>query len=125
MHLLEKVENELKKLIDDKQIIKLEKSSDELFISPVIITVKKDKSVKIALVSKKFNGAIHKNKHQMQSINHLMDSVAVYISERKNKQGKYFFSKIDLKYVYSQIPLDENIKKHCNFNILGGKDTGT
>ena len=125
LHLLEKVENELKKLIDDKQIIKLEKCSDELFISPVVITVKKDKSVKIALDSKKLNDAIHKNKYQMQSIDHLMDSVAVYISERKNKQGKYFFSKIDLKYAYSQIPLDDNIKKHCNFNILGGKATGT
>ena len=53
LHLLEKVENELKKLTDDKQIIKLEKCSDELFISPVVITVKKDKSVKIALDSKK------------------------------------------------------------------------
>ena len=124
LHLLEKVENELKKLIDDKQIIKLEKCSDELFISPVVITVKKDKSVKIALDSKKLNDAIHKNKYQIQSIDHLMDSVAVYISERKNKQGKYFFSKIDLKYAYSQIPLDDNIKKHCNFNILGGKATG-
>ena len=118
LHLIEKIENELKKLIDEKQIIKLEKCSDELFISPVVITVKKDKSVKIALDSKKLNDAIHKNKYQMQSIDHLLDSVAVYISERKNKQGKHFFSKIDLKYAYSQIPLDENIKKHCNFNIL-------
>ena len=117
LHLLEKVENELKKLIDDKPIIKLKKCSDELFISPVVITVKKDKSVKIALDSKKLNDAIHKNKYQMQSIDHLMDSVAVHISEPKNKQGKYFFSKIDLKYAYSKIPLDENIKKHCNFNI--------
>ena len=41
LHLLEKVKNELRKLIDDKQIIKLEKCSDELFISPVVITVKK------------------------------------------------------------------------------------
>ena len=125
LHLLEKVENELKKLIDDKQIIRLEKCSDELFISPVVITVKKDKSVKIALDSKKLNDAIHKNKYQMQSIDHLMDSVAVYISQRKNIKGEYFFSKIDLKYAYSQIPLDDNIKKHCNFNILGGKATGT
>ena len=59
----------------------------------------------------------------MQSIDHLMDSVAVYISERKSNQGEYFFSKIDLKYAYSQTPLDDNIKKHCNFNILGGKAT--
>ena len=125
LHLLDKVEQELQKLIDEKQIIKLDKCSDELFISPVVITVKKDKSVKIALDSKKLNDAIHKNKYQMQSIDHLMDSVAVFISERKNKPGQYLFSKIDLKYAYSQIPLDENIKKHCNFNIIGGKATGT
>ena len=125
LHLLEKVENKLKKLIDDKQIIKLEKCSDELFISAVVITVKKDRLVKIALDFRKLNDVIHKNKYQMQSIDHLMDSVAVYISERKPKQGKYFFSKIDLKYAYSQISLDDNIKKHCNFNILGGKVTGT
>ena len=109
LHLLDKVELELKKLIDDEQIIKLKKCPDDLFISPVVITVKKDKSVKIALDSKKLNDAIHKNKYQMQSIDHLIDSVAVYISERRNLPGKYFFSKIDLKYAYSQIPLDENI----------------
>ena len=60
----------------------------------------------------------------MQSNEHLIDSVAVYISERRNLLGKYF-SKIDLKYAYIQIPLDENIQKHCNFSILGGRATGT
>ena len=78
----------------------------------MVSTVKKDKSVKIAQDSKKLNDAIHKNKYQMQSIDHLIDSVAVYISERRNLPGKYFFPKIDLKYAYSQIPLDENIQKH-------------
>ena len=90
-----------------------------------MITVKKDKTVKIALDSKKLDDAIHKNKYQMQSIDHLMESVAIFLSERKNKPDQYFFSKIDLKYAYSQIPLDENIKKYCNFNILGGRATGT
>ena len=125
LHLLDKVEAELKKLIQDKQIIKLDKCSDEHFISPVVITVKHDKSVKIALDSKKLNDAIHKNKYQMQSIDHLIDEVATYISERKQNPGEFFFSKIDLKYAYSQIPLDPNIQKHCNFSILGGKATGT
>ena len=94
------------------------------FISPIVLIVKKDKSVKNS-TSKKLNDAIHKNKHQIQSIEHLIDSIAVFISERKNKPGQYFFSKLDLKYAYSQIPLDENIKNHCNFNILGSKATGT
>ena len=62
LHLLDKVENELKKLIDDGQTVKIEKCPDDLFVSRVVITVKKDKSVKIALDSKKLNDALHKNK---------------------------------------------------------------
>ena len=104
--------------------MRLEKCSDEYFISPVVITVKKDKSVKIALDSKELNDAIHKNKYQMQSIDHLIDAVANYVSERSTEQGTFYFSKIDLKYAYSQIPLDPQLQKHCNFNILGGKATG-
>ena len=97
LHLLDKVEAELKKLIQDEQISKLDKCSDEHFISHVVITVKHDKSVKIALDSKKLNDAIHKNKYQMQSIDHLIDEVATNISERKQNPGQFFFSKIDLK----------------------------
>ena len=41
LHLLERVEQELEKLIQNKQIIRLENCSDEYFISPVVITVKK------------------------------------------------------------------------------------
>ena len=67
LHLLEKVERELDKLIQDKQLSELDKCRDDLFVSPVVITEKKDKSVKIALDSKKLNKAIHKNKYQMQT----------------------------------------------------------
>ena len=62
LHLLDKVENELKKLIEDGQIIKIKKCPNDLFISPVVITVKKDKSVKIALDSKKLDDVLHKTK---------------------------------------------------------------
>ena len=53
LHLLEKVEMELDKLIQDNQITKLEKCPDDPFVSPVVITVKKDKLVEIAFNSKK------------------------------------------------------------------------
>ena len=53
LHLQEKVENESKKRINDKQIIKLDKCSYKYFISPVVITVKHDKNVKITLEPKK------------------------------------------------------------------------
>ena len=125
LHLTEKVERELKKLIDEKQIKKFKKCSDEHFISPVVITVKSDQSIKIALDSKILNDAIHKNKYQMQSIDHLMDKIGMKISELKSKEGTLYFSKIDLKYAYSQLPLHPDTQKHCNFNILGGNATGT
>ena len=59
----------------------------------------------------------------MQSIDHLIDEVAANISERKQDTGQFYFSKNDLKYAYSQIPLDNNIQKHYNFSILGCKAT--
>ena len=64
-------------------------------------------------------------KYQMQSIDHLIDAAAKYISERGNKNGTFYFSKIDLKYAYSQIPFDTQLEKHCNFHIPGVKATGT
>ena len=125
LHLVEKVESELQELNEDNQIIRLEKWPDDLFISSVVITVKKDKSIKIALDSKELNKAIHKNKYQMQGIIHLSDSLAMKITSNRNKEVPWWFSKIDLKYAYSQIPLDDSIAGHCNFNIFGGKATGT
>ena len=56
-------------------------------MSPVVITVKHDQSIKLALDSKLLNDAIEKNKYQMQSIDNLMDSVAKHISDKK-KQNK-------------------------------------
>ena len=116
------MENELKKLIDDGHIVKLEKCSDDLFKSSVVIAVEKDQGVQIALDSKNLIDAIHKNKYQMQSIDYLIDSVAVYISESKNLSGHLFFSKTDLS---GQIPLDKKIQKYCNFNLLRPQATGT
>ena len=57
----------------------------------------------------------------MQSI----DAVATYISERSTQNGRFYFSKIGLKYEYSQIPLEPKLQNHCNFKILGRKATGT
>ena len=86
--------------------------------------MKKDKSEKLALDSKKLNKAIYKNKYQMRSIDHLLDAVALHISQRQNSPGLFWFSKIDLKYAYSQIPLDQSVANRCNFSVLGGRATG-
>ena len=70
---------------------------------------------------KELNKAIHKNQYQMQSIDHLTDPLAMKIASNKNKEGPWWFSKIDLKYAYSQISPDNSLAEHCSFNILGVK----
>ena len=124
IHLQKQVEEELKKLQDNGNIIKLDKCSDKNFISPIVITVKRDNTIKLAMDSKIINKAIHKNKYQMQNIDCLMDNIAQSISESSH-EGEVLFSTIDLRYAYSQLPLDEATAKQCNFNIVGGQATGT
>ena len=106
VHLQERVEGELNKLIDQKHIVKLIKSSDRQFISPIVITVKKDQTVKFALDSKKINKFIHKNKYQMPNIDLLLDNIAQVVKSDKSKQT--LFSTLDLCYAYSSNPPGKN-----------------
>ena len=70
IHIQEKVEHEIRSLIDQGHIICLEKCSDQQFISPIVITVKKDQSIKLAMDSKQINNSIQKNKYQMPNIDY-------------------------------------------------------
>ena len=45
IHLQERVEKEPNKLVDQQHILKMEKCSDKQFISPIVITLKKDQKV--------------------------------------------------------------------------------
>ena len=76
VHLQERVEGELNKLMDQNHIILLDKSSDRQFISPIAITVKEDQTAKLALDSKKINKFIDKNNYQMPNIEMLLDNIA-------------------------------------------------
>ena len=83
MHLQERVERELNKLMDQNHIIKLDKCSHRKFISPVVITVKKNQTVKLAIDSKKLNKFIHKNKYQMPNIELLLDNISQLVKSNK------------------------------------------
>ena len=52
MNLQDKVNIELKKMLDEKHIIKFTNCPDKNFISPIIVTVKKDQTIKLAMDSK-------------------------------------------------------------------------
>ena len=124
INLQEKVNIELKKLLDEKHIKKISSCPDKYFISPILVTVKKDQTIKLALDSKVLNKAIHKNKYQMPNIDTLIESISQQISAPASQNTTYF-STIDLKYAYSQLNSDANPANHCNFNIISGDMTGT
>ena len=104
----------LKKLSDQGPVEKLQECSDNNFFSPIVITVKKDKSVKLALDSKVLNKAIHKIRYQMPNIDILIDSISQH-NNASNQGDKVYFSTIDLKYAYSQPKLhpDTSTVTYC------------
>ena len=66
--LQEKVDTEIDKLLKQGHIEKLTECSDKYFVYPIVITVKKDGSIKLALESRELNKQVHKNKYQMPNI---------------------------------------------------------
>ena len=118
------VNAELKKLLEEKHITKLNSCSDKNFISPIVITVKSDKTVELALESKILNTSIHKNKYQMPNVDKLNDTIQQNLNTNAS-QEKPNFSTLDLKYAYSQLNLDPETDRHCNFNIVSDEGTGT
>ena len=89
----------------------------------MVITAKRDGSIKLALNSKLLSKQIFRNRYQMPKLFELIDNVAVTISG--HDQRNIWFSSIDLKYAYSQIPLSKKASNQCNFNIVGGEVTGS
>ena len=59
--LQENAYGEIDKLIKQGHIEKLEDCSDKFFVSPIVFTVKKDGSVKLALDARELNKQVHKN----------------------------------------------------------------
>ena len=57
----------------------------------------------------------------MPNIEVLLDNIAQSAQEGTNKPGTTYFSTLDLRYAYSQLPLDETTRMQCNFSIIGVK----
>ena len=107
IHLQEQVANEIKRLIKN---------------GPAVITVKKDKSVKIALDSRKLNEATIKRKAQMPNMEELISRISQKISEEK--KGETWLTKLEYDYAYGLIKLDDETKNLGIFTLTGGEFTG-
>ena len=121
--LQERVATEIERLIKEGHVERLQNCTENQFISPIVITVKRDGSLKIVLDSKELNKAVCKNKYQMPNIEDLMDRIAELISAKK--PGKIWFSSMDLRYAYGQLQLSLKTAEQCNFALVGGRATGT
>ena len=121
--LQDKVDKEIHRLITEGHIIKVQECSDRHFVPPIVITVKKDGSIKLALESRDFNKQVYKNKYQMPSMDELVERISQIIAELK--AGDVYFTTLDFTYAYLQVALDQNTSEQCNFSIVGKKSTGT
>ena len=107
---------EIRNLLQKDHIRKSDEITDEMFIQPVVFTVKKERSVKIALDARSLNNAILKNKYQMPDLENLMDKIAEIINGKE--EGEVFFTSLDMLYAYGQTVLHPKTAKHCNFQIF-------
>ena len=98
------------------------KPTENCFISPAVITIKKDKSVKIAIDSRNSNKYCMKRKAAMPNTEDLISKISANITKNG---GKIWMSKIDLDYAYGQAKLSREALKHCVFSIIGGDIKGT
>ena len=101
--LQDKVDQEIDRLIKEGHITKLQECSENYFVSPIVITVKKDGSIKLALESRELNKQVHKNKYQMPNIDELVDGISQIIAERK--AGDVYFTTLYFTYAYGQVSL--------------------
>ena len=120
--LQDRVDKEISKLLQQGRIEKLEEGLDKYFVSSIVITVKKNGSVKLALESKELIKQVHKNKFQMPNIEELMDTVGQTISARK--MGMYIL----LRWILHTLMASYHLVQKRVFNaffVSGGKSTGT
>ena len=104
IHFQNTIPRELEKLIAKGQLEKADKTTKNCFVSPAVITIKKDKLVKIALDSQKLNEGCIKRKAAMQNMEELFCNIS---AKNTKSNGEIWMSKIDLDYAYGQAKLSE------------------
>ena len=75
------VKNEIEKLIEKGHFEKADRTTKNCFVSPTVITIKKDKSVKTALHSRKLNESCIKRKATMPNMEELISKISTKITK--------------------------------------------
>ena len=120
IHLQQSVEKEIEKLKKQGHIEKAKDIDKNCFVSPAVITIKKDKSVKIALDSRKLNELTLKRKAQMPNMEELTSRISRKIAD--GPADEIWTSKFDLDYAYGQLLLSREARNL--FAVTSGNFTG-
>ena len=120
IHLQQPVGKEINELIKQGHVEKANNIDENCFVSPAVITVKKDKSVKLALDSRKLNEITIKRKAQMPNMEEIISRISRKIADGPADEIWTF----DLDYAYGQLILSKEAQNLCIFVVTGGDFTG-
>ena len=92
---------ELDRISKSGHLETLEPTEKDCFVSLVVITVKKDKTVKIALDARKLNENCFKKRPHMPNMDELVNQISSELS--KNELDPIWISVINLDYAHRQM----------------------
>ena len=108
----ESVKKEITRLLREGHIVKVGEIKEDVFLQPTVFTVKKERSVKIALDAREPNKNVLKDKYPMPNSDNLMDMIAEKVGK---EPGETFFSTLDITYAYEQVELSVETSRQGNF----------
>ena len=115
------MKNDLGRLIKSGHLERLETIEEDCFVSPVVLTVRKDKTVKIALDARKLNESCVK-RPDMPNMKELLNQLSTELS--RNDHDPIWISVINLDFAYLKMKLAQETSKHCNFAVAGENMNG-
>ena len=95
---------------------------EDRFVSPVVITVRKDKLLKIALGSRKLKDSCMKFGGHLPNLEELLNQISTEMLKVQNEP--LWKPKIHLEYAYDHLKLSEETSRQCKFAIPGGNMNG-
>ena len=114
-----KVGTEIENLIKDGHIVKLNDCTCDHFVAPIIITAKKDSSLKVAMDAKPINDQKFKNQCQRPKLLEQFNVAAQFVNAKIS--SKVWFKSLNLKHAFSHFLTGNLVSSHCNFSIVCGE----
>ena len=118
LQLQQAVDEEIKNFLEKVRIRNVDKKTDDLIIQLVVITVRKGRSIKLALDAGSRNNVIRKTKYQMPNLKSLMENVAEIVNQQGRRCFVYLLGHAVL--IWSNCVSPKNVKQY-NFQIVGGE----